>query len=430
MARRRRFLLAALLTVALLPGAAAGATRTYSTGPLAYPIPDVGTLDVPLGVLEKGPVWYLQVWVRIDHPRDSDLTLSLVSPSGTTILLSAKRGGNGRDYGTGPGCSGEETHFAPERYGPIARAKAPFDDWYSPEQPLSRLYREEAAGVWKLRIRDDTPGAAGRIRCFSLYLSRNVVQSQSARLGSTEARLSYRERSGAYPWVRLRIARSGNVLFDAAPKRLRECRTCGYEGPLVWTRPGRALHVRNLDGDREPEVFVDLYWGGVHCCFYTDVYRYLPRLPAYRLTVGFWGNLQPKVVDLDRDGRPEFRTGDDRFAYVFSCFACSAFPIRIFRFDHGRFVDVTRGFPNLVRRDAAQLWPSYRAELRKPGVVRSVGGILPAWLADQYLLGRGPAGWPVVRRAVRRGELRSFEQPRTYLRKVRFFLRHTGYIRT
>jgi hypothetical protein len=31
--------------------------------------------------------------------------------------------------------------------------------------------------------------------------------------------------------------------------------------------------VRDLDGDGEPEVLVDFYWGGVHCCFYTDVYR-------------------------------------------------------------------------------------------------------------------------------------------------------------
>ena len=58
-----------------------------------------------------------------------------------------------------------------------------------------------------------------------------------------------------------------------------------------------------------------------------------------------------------------------------------------------------------------------------------MGGILPAWLAEEYLLGRGPAGWPVLRQAVRRGEIKQWEHPRTYLRKVRFFLRHTGYIR-
>ena len=92
MARRRRFLLAGLLSLALLPGTASAATRTYSTGRLRYPIPDVGSVEVPLRVLQKGPVSYLEVSVRIDHPRDSDLTLSLVSPSGSAIVLSAKRG--------------------------------------------------------------------------------------------------------------------------------------------------------------------------------------------------------------------------------------------------------------------------------------------------------------------------------------------------
>jgi len=56
---RRRLLLAGALTLALLPGVAAGATRTYSTGPLAVAIPDVGSVDVPLAVPDKGPVSYL-----------------------------------------------------------------------------------------------------------------------------------------------------------------------------------------------------------------------------------------------------------------------------------------------------------------------------------------------------------------------------------
>src|SRR5207237_9287510 len=103
MAPRPRVLLCvlALLTIAVVAGSAGGATRMYSTGPLSYPIPDAGTVDVPLRVLDKGPVSYLEVWLRIDHPRDSDLTLSLVSPSGTTVLLSAKRGGTASNCGVG-----------------------------------------------------------------------------------------------------------------------------------------------------------------------------------------------------------------------------------------------------------------------------------------------------------------------------------------
>src|SRR5438105_15545338 len=104
MARARRVLLLAALTVSAGGGPAGGAAGEYSTGPLDHPIPDVGTVDVPLRVLQHGPVSFLAVEVQIDHPRDSDLTLSLVAPTGAAVVLSAKRGGNGRNYGTGQPC--------------------------------------------------------------------------------------------------------------------------------------------------------------------------------------------------------------------------------------------------------------------------------------------------------------------------------------
>jgi subtilisin-like proprotein convertase family protein len=421
MARGRRRLLAvfAVLTIGLAAGSAGGATRTYSSGTLTYALPDVGTVDVPLGVPDKGPVSYVEVAVRIDHPRDSDLTLSLVSPAGKTVVLSAKRGGHGRNYGAGPGCD-RMTYFSDQGFTPVAEAKAPFLDELKPEQRLATLNGEDASGRWKLRVADDTAGAAGTVRCWQLRLGRDVVSTQTARARGTAAQLSYRESNDVYRGVHLRIVRAGRTLFDAVPKRLHPC-ACPDDGPVV-REPGGALSVRDLDRDGEPEVLVDFYSGGAHCCFYTDVYRYVPRQRGYRVMVGFWGDLGFRIVDLGRDGRLEFRTGDDRFAYAFTSFAASVFPPRILRFDHGRFVDVTRRFPAIVRRDAAKQYGLYRALRRSKDA--DVRGVLAAWLADQYLLGRGQAGWGVLLRAERRGEVDT-----AYLRKLRSFLRRTGYIR-
>jgi subtilisin-like proprotein convertase family protein len=419
----RRFLLAALLTLALA-GSAAGATRTYSTGPLAVAIPDVGSVDVPLAVPDEGPVSYLEVGLRIDHPRDSDLTLSLVSPSGTAVVLVAKRGGNGRNFGTGRGC-GQLAYFADDNFEPAARAKAPFLDDVKPEGKLATLNGTEASGQWKLRIADDRAGAAGTVRCFTLTVGRDVVETQSASRRGTVASLSYRESHDVYRGLRLRISRGGTTLFDAAPKRVHP-----YDGP-DFGQGGGALRVRDLDGDGEPEVLVDFFSGGAHCCYYTDVYRYVAHSRTYRPTIGWWGDLGFKLVDLGLDGRPKFRTGDDRFAYAFTSYAASAFPIKILRFDHGPFVDVTRRFPQLVRRDAAALYASYRSQLRSASY--DVRGVLAAWLADEYTLGRGPAGWRVLERAERRGELGRkrdlWPVGKAYLRKLRAFLRHTGYAR-
>jgi subtilisin-like proprotein convertase family protein len=50
----------------------------------------------------SGPVVSAEVGVRIDHPRESDLVLTLVSPSGTRVLLAENRGGldtNGYGHG-------------------------------------------------------------------------------------------------------------------------------------------------------------------------------------------------------------------------------------------------------------------------------------------------------------------------------------------
>jgi subtilisin-like proprotein convertase family protein len=410
MARGRRVLLLAALTVAVAGGGSAGgATREYSTGPLDHPIPDVGTLDVPLRVLQHGPVSFLAVELQIVHPRDSDLTLSLVAPAGATVVLSAKRGDDAGDYGTGRACGFELPMFRDDGFTPIASAKPPFGlDTYIPEQPLRTLYGIDAAGVWKLRISDDRAGAAGAVRCFRLTVSRSVIERRTAVARGTAAELSYVERNSRYLMLRLRIARRGRTPFDAPPHRVRPYGDSTT--PVFWQSDG-PVRVRDLDGDGEPEVLVDLYWGGAHCCYYTDVYRYVCARGAYRLGVGFWGDLHPTLRDLDGDGRPEFETGDDRFAYVFTGFATSVFPIRILRFDHGRFVDATRRFRRLIRRDAAKLYALYRSERRKPN--GDVGGILPAWLADEYLLGRGPAGWPVLREAVRRGEIQPWESPRS-----------------
>jgi hypothetical protein len=60
-----------------------------------------------------------------------------------------------------------------------------------------------------------------------------------------------------------------------------------------------------------------------------------------------------------------------------------------------------------------------------------VRGILAAWLADQYSLGRGRAGWRFLERAERRGELGRkpdlWPVGKAYLRKLRAFLKTTGY---
>jgi hypothetical protein len=188
----------------------------------------------------------------------------------------------------------------------------------------------------------------------------------------------------------------------------------------------QALRVRDLDGDSEPEVLVDLYTNGAHCCLYTRLYRY--ATPSYTALEHVWGNMSYRLVDLDGDGVPELRSADDRFAYAFTAYAGSAFPIQIWQLEAGDLADVTRTFPALVRADAARWWKIYLRERRGPGA--DVRGVLAAWTADKRLLGEGADAFRRLAEARRAGDLagpRPWPSGKRYVVALRRFLAQTGY---
>jgi hypothetical protein len=173
---------------------------------------------------------------------------------------------------------------------------------------------------------------------------------------------------------------------------------------LVADEPGDAaggsmLKAADLDGDGEPEVLVDTFSGGAHCCLTARVLTwngtgYTPTDIDYR-DVGY------RLEDADRDGRPELVGQDPAFSAAFTAFAASAFPPLVYRVDHGRLVNVTRRFPKLVRADAARLLKA----LRKARRGHDVRGVLAAYVADQYLLGKGSVGTKEVDRQRRKGRV-------------------------
>jgi hypothetical protein len=240
--------------------------------------------------------------------------------------------------------------------------------------------------------------------------------------GPVTAEFSYRRSDGVVRDARLTIARDGRTLVDVALTRV-GCGDCP-----TW-RPAGRFALQSFDADAEPEVLLDLYTGGAHCCTYSLLYRYVAETGSYARQLHWWGNAGYRLKNLDRAGPPEFVSADDRFASAFTGYAASASPIRIWRYDRGRMLDVTRRFPREIERDARALWGLYRKERK-----REVRGVLAAWLADQIMLGRAAEGWRALEAARRRGELGpdkvEFGEAfgRRYLTKLRAFLRRTGYV--
>ena len=262
--------------------------------------------------------------------------------------------------------------------------------------------------------------AMGLLVCGSAgaAAARHVVETASS--GNVQAELSYDSANYSFSNVHVTIKRGSDVLVDGPVRPLSKY-------ALVW--PGgrkKSVDVLNLDGDPEPEVLLDLFTGGAHCCWYTEVYRYVASANAYQRVVHVWGNLMYRPADLDHDGLREFLSGDDRFAYEFTSFAGSTFPVRIWRYRAGKFADVTRRFPAQVRRDARSQWHWAWDTKRKANV-----GPLAAWAADQCLLRHCRSAFSqldVLRRHQRIG--RGWDAtPRKFLTHLRRFLRRTGYLR-
>jgi hypothetical protein len=216
------------------------------------------------------------------------------------------------------------------------------------------------------------------------------VHSEHASGLGVDATLSYvRLRYGVY-YVRLVVERNGQRVYDkrvqpySAGTRLNQ--------PLgVEFSPGSSLAVDDLNFDGEPEIVVDFWTGGAHCCVWSRIYRWDGA--TYASAVHWWGDTGYEIDDLS--GGPSFVTGDDRFAYAFSSYAGSAFPLQVWALAGSRLVNVTSRYRPLIRRDDAELWREYASARKDHGELR---GVLAAWLADECRLGRGKRSLAWLRR--------------------------------
>jgi hypothetical protein len=247
---------------------------------------------------------------------------------------------------------------------------------------------------------------------------------ERTRSGAVEAVFSYSADLARYRFTgqRLTIRRGRTNRFRAA-LRHPPCAGCSAQ-PANFFDHKRSVSIRDLDGDGEPEVVLDLYWGGAHCCWYTQIYRYLPATATYRPLVHVWGDFGYRLADLDGDGMPELITADDRFSYAFASFADSRWPIRILSYRGGGLTFVTRSYPVEIDRDATGLWREARGH-------KDNYGILAAWAADECLLGHATRALQTLEGLRRTGRLSGqLESPSHYLKHLHRFLRRTGYLQS
>lgn len=246
----------------------------------------------------------------------------------------------------------------------------------------------------------------------------------TARSSGVTATFRYVGRLGHYRDQTLTIRRAGRIVYRHAVTY----KLCGRDcGPSFATHQP-AVQVLDLGRVGTPDVLLNLFTGGAHCCSVLEVFGPAPHATRYReIASRDFGDPGYRLAKLG--GRHAFVTANDAFAYAFTDFAASGLPLQILRLNGGRFSDITRAYPSLVRRDAARWLSLYAQQVRHRS--HDTVGLIAAWAADEYTLGRSRPALRYLDGQARAGHLNSAlnrsESGMTFVAKLKAFLLKHGY---
>jgi subtilisin-like proprotein convertase family protein len=107
--------------------------------------------------------------VGIDHSWVGDLIAKLTSPSGTTVMLFSRAGGELNSSNNF--CQTVLDDSASSSIQNVLPSDAPFTGTFKPAQPLAGFNGEDPNGTWVLNVSDNASFDTGNVRAFSLIMS-------------------------------------------------------------------------------------------------------------------------------------------------------------------------------------------------------------------------------------------------------------------
>ena len=272
------------------PPASPAATQTYTSHQLHAPIPSGGTLDPRPQVPDAGPVSFVAVGVRIVAPARRRPDAHARQPgrpqgrrSAGTRAVTARTTAPARRAAAATLAWFESDALDPvsTRGGALRRRVSA----RAARSPRSTARRPADAG--RFSVDDGTPGAAGNASLLAARAEPGTSSRTSASpAAAVAADLSYRETNNSLQRLPHRD-RSDGRRPDVHGAGVAASRARTASPGIDTIASPRPLTVRDLDGDGEPEVLVDLYTGGAHCCFYTVILRFdRPHVPRNGCLLG------------------------------------------------------------------------------------------------------------------------------------------------
>lgn len=132
--------------------ASVGITKTYAYGNLGLAIPDNDAtgIEKTFTIAATGNLSDLKVALKLTHPHIADLTIELVSPAGTSVVLSERAGGDGQNL----------------------------DQTFGFDDGLVALKGEDPQGVWKLQIKDLAADNVGTLNEVVFTVTTGQIDTQ------------------------------------------------------------------------------------------------------------------------------------------------------------------------------------------------------------------------------------------------------------
>jgi hypothetical protein len=225
--------------------------------------------------------------------------------------------------------------------------------------------------------------------------------SQSASSGSVTATFAYAVQPGSfgntYANETLAITRAGTTAYSKPVVDP----SCPCEPGMAGPKSSPSLQVVDLDHSGEPNVVLNIYSGGAHCCTIAQVFSYDAASGGYAETEHDFADPSFRLEQLGPGGDFRFVTADARFEYQFTSFAESGVPLQIDGLANGAFVDVTRSYPKLISQNARMWWRLFVTHRSHDAGV----GPISAWAADEENLGRAGFVERTLQRQLRAGHL-------------------------
>jgi len=247
-----------------------------------------------------------------------------------------------------------------------------------------------------------------------------------ASLGPVAATLTYTG-SDTNPHATTIMVTNARRVVYRGPVTTKFCGRLCWPEAAYYPNNGNPLRVVRLEPGL-PDVVLGLYSGGAHCCFIDLIVEH--RSPTKFATVElFLGDPGARIERLPGSPYDAFVTANDAFAYEFTDYAASGLPLEIERLSNGHVRNVTRQYPAMIRKDARVFLAAFRAQASTH--YQDSVGVIAAWAADEYSLGRATAANQFLRAQAAAGHLNSQLEPsvkgEAFITQLHAFLKEQGY---